>query len=53
MNETLKKQVDDASYAFYDNSIYKIVKATPKLNKLIMCECDIRIYILRTNINTI
>ena len=41
MNETLKKQVDDASYAFYDNSIYKIVKATPKLNKLIICECDI------------
>ena len=41
MNETLKKQVDDASYAFYDNSIYKIVKVTPKLNKLIMCECDI------------
>ena len=36
MNETLKKQVDDASYAFYDNSIYKIVKVTPKLNKFIV-----------------
>ena len=41
MNEILKKQVNDASYAFYNNSIYKIVKVTTKLNKLIMCECDI------------
>ena len=41
MNAILKKQVDDASYAFYNNSIYKIVKVTTKLNKLIMCECDI------------
>ncbi len=50
MNETIKKQVQEASYCFYDNYIYKISLKTPKLNKITLCECEIT---HKININNI
>ena len=41
MNETLLKKIKDATYAFYENYIYKIALKTPKYKKMTLCACEI------------